>query len=77
MNVRLLLKVVIPQPNSRISLNDPHAHWLCINLFSTRVTLVLFTASAMPMLSWKEQLTSLVFCVDRKTRAELLARRLP
>ena len=73
MNVRLLLKVMMPQPNSRNSLNDPHAHWLCMNLFSTRMTLVFFTASAVPMLSWKEQLTSLAFCVDCKNRAELLA----
>ena len=45
MNVRLLVKVVIPQPNSHDLLDDRHAHWLCMNLLSARVTLVLFTGS--------------------------------
>ena len=73
-NVKLLSKAVIPQPNIHMSVNDPHAHWLCINsLFSARIMLVLYTVSAVPWLSWKEQLTSLVYCVNRKNRAELLA----
>ena len=31
------------------------------------------TASAVPMLLWKEQLTSSAYCVDCKNRAELIA----
>ena len=65
---------MIPHPN--LHLTDSHPHWLCMNLlFSARVMLVLCTVSAVPRLSWKEQLTSLAFCVDCKNRAELLAVR--
>ena len=78
MNVMVLLRATIPHPNSCTSksLNDRQVHWLCTNLlFPTRVMLVLFTAaSAVPRLPWKEQLTSLAFCVDCKNRAEFLAR---
>ena len=67
MNVRLLLRVVIPHPSLKLSLDDSHAHWLCINLLSSAVMLVLCSASAVP---WK---TSLAYCVDCKSRTELLA----
>ena len=38
------------------------------SLFST-VMLELITTSAVPMLSWKEQLTSSAYCVDCKSNA--------
>ena len=64
-NVRVLLRAVIPHPNLHLSLKDSHPHWLCMNsLFSARVMLVLCTVSAVPKLSWKEQLTSLVYSED-------------
>ena len=65
-NVRLLSDAMIPPPNTTL----PHA-LLCVNsVFPDRVMLALFTASAVPLLSWKEQLTSSVYCVDRKNRAK-------
>ena len=56
-----------PHPNSLISLNDLHLHWLYVKLLSTRTLLVLFTTSAVPKLLWKEELTFEVF----ESRAEL------
>jgi len=74
MNVKVLLKVVIPQPNSHKVLNNSHAHLFLMNwLFPARVMLVLYIARAMPMLSWKEQLTSLTDSENCKIRAVLLA----
>ena len=74
MNVKMLLKVVIPQPNSHKVLNDSHAHLFLMNwLFPARVMLLLYIARAMPMLSWKEQLTSLADSENCKIRAVLLA----
>ena len=73
-NVKILLKVVIPQPNSRKVLKDSHAHLFLMNwLFPARVMLVLYIAREMPMLSWKEQLTSLADSENCKIRAVLLA----
>ena len=63
-NLRLLLKAMIAPP--RILL--PHA-LLCLNsVLPVRVISVLFTTSAVALLSWKEQLTSSVRCVDCKSR---------
>ena len=43
---------------------------LCVNsVFPERITLVFFTTSAVPRLSWKEQLASSAYCVDCKCRA--------
>ena len=70
-NVRLLLKVVIPHPNPRVSLSDSHAHWLWVNLLFARVIPVLCTPNAVPRLPWKEQLTSLARCVVCKSKVGL------
>ena len=73
-NVRVLLRAVRPHPNLYLPLNDLPPHWLHMNsVASARVMLVLCTASAVPRLSWKEQLTSLAYSVDCKNRAKLLA----
>jgi len=43
---------------------------LCLDsVLPVRVMSVLFTTSAVPLLPWKEQLTSSVHCVDCKSRA--------
>ena len=80
-NDRLLLKAVIAHPNLHPSLNDSlndlHPQWLYVNLMFVKVMLVLRTVSPLPRLSWKEQLTSSAYNIDCKSRAELLARRLP
>ena len=71
-NVRVLLRAVIPHPNLQLSLEDSHPHWLCTNsLFSARLMLVLYTVSAVPRLSWKEKLTSLAHSEDCKSKADL------
>ena len=58
-NVRILFRAVIPHPELHLLLNGSQAHCFWVNSFSTRVMLVLHTVSAVPTLSWKEQLTSL------------------
>ena len=40
-----------------------------VKLFPARVALTLFTTSAMPLLSWKEQLPSSAYCIDCKSKA--------
>ena len=49
---------------------------LCVNsVFPERVMLVFFTTSAVPRLSWKEQLASSAYCVNCKCRATKLQSR--
>ena len=66
MNAMLLLRATMPPPPIHVS----ESQWLCVNtVVPARVTVVLSTTSAVPRLSWKEQLTSSVCCVDCKRRA--------
>ena len=71
----LLTKLLIPLNLSSVLLNALIAPasdletLFCVKLFPDRVTLALITTSAVPSLSLKEQLTSLAYCVDCKSRA--------
>ena len=56
---------MIPAPATLL----PHALLRLNSVLPARVMLVLLTTSAVAMLSWKEQLTSSVHCVDCKSRA--------
>ena len=68
-NASLLLRAMIAHPTPPVMLLQD---LVCANLvFPARVMLVLFTKSAVPRLSWKEQLFSSVCCVDCRSRATL------
>ena len=74
MNVRLLLKTAMLPPSTK---ELDFVPWLRVkSIFPARVTLALFTTSAVPMLSWKEQLTSSAYSVKSKCSANLLAKGL-
>ena len=72
-NAQLSRKVVFPLNVRLLLIAPPNAiQWplLCVNsVIPARVMSVLFTTSTVAGLSWKEQLTSSVRCVDCKSRA--------